>query len=80
MNRKDYFYKKAKKEKYPARSVYKLEEIDRKYRLVKKGMKVLDLGCCPGSYLRQRLWEKMVSFVVWTSPRLRFGFRPTRVS
>jgi len=52
MNRKDYFYKKAKKEKYPARSVYKLEEIDRKYRLVKKGMKVLDLGCSPGSWVK----------------------------
>ena len=47
----DPYTKKAKQEKYPARSVYKLEEIDKKYGLIKKGDKVLDLGCAPGSWL-----------------------------
>lgn len=47
---KDYFYYKAKRERYPARSVYKLEEIDKKYRIIKKGGWVLDLGCSPGSW------------------------------
>ncbi|MCK5436842.1 MAG: RlmE family RNA methyltransferase, partial [Desulfobulbaceae bacterium] len=47
---KDYYYKKAKKEKYPARSVYKLEEIQQKYRILKPGDRVLDLGCLPGSW------------------------------
>ncbi|OGZ32686.1 MAG: hypothetical protein A2V69_03675 [Candidatus Portnoybacteria bacterium RBG_13_40_8] len=47
----DSYTKKAKQEKYPARSVYKLEEIDKKYRLIKKSDKVLDLGCAPGSWL-----------------------------
>lgn len=41
----------AKKEGYPARSVYKLKEIDEKYKIIKKGNFVLDLGCAPGSWL-----------------------------
>ncbi len=46
----DYYFYKAKKEKYPARSVYKLEEAQQKYRFLKKGQRVLDLGCHPGSW------------------------------
>jgi 23S rRNA (uridine2552-2'-O)-methyltransferase len=46
----DYYYRKAKKDKYPARSVYKLEEIQRKHHLLRKGDSVLDLGCYPGSW------------------------------
>ena len=46
-----YFYK-AKREGYPARSVYKLEEIDRKYKLIKKDARILDLGASPGSWLK----------------------------
>ena len=46
----DYYYRKAKKEKYPARSVYKLEEIQRKHGLLGTGDSVLDLGCFPGSW------------------------------
>ena len=49
---KDGFYKKAKKEGYRARSAYKLEEIDKKFSLVRKGDKVLDLGAAPGSWLQ----------------------------
>jgi 23S rRNA (uridine2552-2'-O)-methyltransferase len=41
----------AKKEGYPARSVYKLKEIDEKYKIIKKSNRVLDLGCAPGSWL-----------------------------
>jgi 23S rRNA (uridine2552-2'-O)-methyltransferase len=46
----DYYSRKARKENYPARSVWKLEELDRRYRLFAKGQKVLDLGCAPGSW------------------------------
>ncbi len=46
----DHYFKKAKKEGFPARSVYKLEEAQQKYRLLKKGDTVLDLGCMPGSW------------------------------
>ena len=46
----DYYFNKAKKENYPARSVYKLEEAQKKYRFMKSGDTVLDLGCQPGSW------------------------------
>ena len=46
----DHYTKKAKEEKWLARSVYKLEEIDRKHRLIKNGDRVMDLGCYPGSW------------------------------
>jgi len=32
--------------------VYKLEEIDRRFRLFRKGQRVLDLGCAPGSWVK----------------------------
>ena len=47
----DHYARRAKKEKFPARSVYKLKEMQQKYKLVKKGDRVLDLGCAPGSWL-----------------------------
>ena len=47
---KDFYYKKAKKDNYPARSVYKLEEVLNKHRFIKRGDSVLDLGCYPGSW------------------------------
>jgi 23S rRNA (uridine2552-2'-O)-methyltransferase len=46
----DFYFKKAKKENYPARSVYKLEEAQQKYGFLKKKQRVLDLGCHPGSW------------------------------
>lgn len=47
---RDHYFLRAKREKYPARSVYKLKEIDRRFHLFKKGMRVLDLGAAPGSW------------------------------
>lgn len=46
----DFWAQKAKKEGYPARSVYKLQEIDEKFRLFRKGIRVLDIGAAPGSW------------------------------
>jgi 23S rRNA (uridine2552-2'-O)-methyltransferase len=40
----------AKQAGYPARSVFKLEEIDRRTRLLRGGLRVLDLGAAPGSW------------------------------
>ena len=48
----DHFFHKAKKEGYLSRAVYKLIEIDKKYGLLKTGMKVLDLGAAPGSWMQ----------------------------
>lgn len=47
---RDHFFLRAKQENYPARSVYKLKEIDKRFRIFKKGMRVLDLGAAPGSW------------------------------
>ena len=47
----DHYTRKAQKEGYAARSVYKLKEIQNKFTLIKKNDHVLDLGCAPGSWL-----------------------------
>ncbi len=47
----DHYSRRAKKERFPARSVYKLQEMQQKYNLIKKGDRILDLGCSPGSWL-----------------------------
>jgi 23S rRNA (uridine2552-2'-O)-methyltransferase len=47
----DHYTRKAKKEQFPARSVFKLEEIQKKHNIIKRGDAVLDLGCAPGSWL-----------------------------
>jgi 23S rRNA (uridine2552-2'-O)-methyltransferase len=46
----DRFAEAAKEQGYAARSVFKLEEIDRRVHLLKGGMHVLDLGAAPGSW------------------------------
>ncbi|MEZ4300148.1 MAG: RlmE family RNA methyltransferase [Polyangiaceae bacterium] len=48
----DSFTKAAKAKGYPARSVFKLEEIDRRTRLLRAGQRVLDLGAAPGSWTK----------------------------
>ena len=47
---RDHYFLKAKRENYPARSVYKLKEIARRFPIFKPGMRVLDLGAAPGSW------------------------------
>lgn len=49
-NPKDHYFKKAKKENFVARSIYKLEEIDQKFKIIKKNDVILDLGSSPGSW------------------------------
>jgi len=48
----DEYFKKAKAEGYLARSAYKLKEIQERHRLLRPGMRVVDLGCAPGSWLQ----------------------------
>ncbi len=60
-NKRDHYYHKAKEDNFAARSIYKLEEIDQKFKIIKSGMNVLDLGAAPGSwsqYLSQKVGEK----------------------
>jgi 23S rRNA (uridine2552-2'-O)-methyltransferase len=47
----DHYTRQAQKEHYPARSVFKLAEIQKKHRIIARGDRVLDLGCAPGSWL-----------------------------
>lgn len=46
----DYYAEQARKLGLRARSFFKLQEIDDKFRLIKKGKRVLDLGAAPGSW------------------------------
>jgi len=48
----DHYARRAQAQGYDARSVYKLEEMDRKHRFLRSGQRVLDLGCAPGSWSR----------------------------
>lgn len=53
-NPQDFYFKKAKKQGYKARSVFKLEEIDNKFKIFPKNqnLNVLDIGCAPWSWLQ----------------------------
>jgi len=80
----DYYSKLARLKEFPARSVFKLEEIQDRFGLLKAGQKVLDLGAAPGSWSQfclQRLGRKgalvgvdlePVSFKVPPGPKYRF--------
>ncbi len=46
----DHYFHRAKREGYASRAVYKLMEIQERYRLLRRGMVVLDLGAAPGSW------------------------------
>jgi 23S rRNA (uridine2552-2'-O)-methyltransferase len=47
----DHLTRRARSENYPARSVYKLEEIQNRFKVMKTDDQVLDLGCAPGSWM-----------------------------
>ena len=49
---KDPFYRKAKKEGYRSRAAYKLLEINRRYKLLRPGNRVVDLGAAPGGWIQ----------------------------
>ena len=54
----DHYFKKARKEGFAARSAFKLKEINQKFKIIKSGNRVLDLGCFPGS------WMQYISLVI----------------
>ncbi|QDK37288.1 RlmE family RNA methyltransferase [Bdellovibrio sp. NC01] len=63
-NPRDRYFRKAKEEGFAARSVFKLEEIDKKYKIFKPGQTVLDLGASPGS------WSQYASKMVGQNGRV----------
>lgn len=57
----DHYFRLAKEEGYLSRAAYKLLEIDERKRLMRRGDRVLDCGCAPGSWLQvasKRVGEK----------------------
>jgi 23S rRNA (uridine2552-2'-O)-methyltransferase len=60
-NPRDHYFRKAKEQNFAARSVFKLEEIDQKFKILRSGQTVLDLGASPGSwsqYCSQKVGER----------------------
>ena len=55
--RRDQYRRLAKDQGYRARSAYKLLQINRSYNIIKKGDKVVDLGCAPGGWLQVAMKE-----------------------
>ena len=48
--RRDLYVRMSKKEGYRSRAVFKLKEIDEKYKILKNGISLIDLGAAPGSW------------------------------
>jgi 23S rRNA (uridine2552-2'-O)-methyltransferase len=55
--RRDQYRRLAKDQGYRARSAYKLLQMNRSYNIIKKGDKVVDLGCAPGGWLQVAMKE-----------------------
>ena len=55
---RDYFFKKAKTLGYRSRASFKLIEINKKFRFIKKNSNLLDLGSCPGG------WSQVASQII----------------
>ena len=53
--KRDIYVRQSKVEGYRSRAVYKLQEINNKFKILKNGLNVLDLGAAPGS------WSQFVS-------------------
>ena len=60
---RDQFFKKSKTLGYRSRSAFKLIELNKKYRFIKKDTKLLDIGACPGG------WSQVSSKII-TSGRI----------
>lgn len=50
--KKDFYYKKAKKENLRSRAAFKIIQLNNKFQLIKQGDSVLDLGSAPGGWLK----------------------------
>ncbi|MEM7589100.1 MAG: SAM-dependent methyltransferase, partial [Myxococcota bacterium] len=54
----DSFFRQAKASGYVARSIFKLQQINERFKLIQPSHRILDLGCAPGSWL-QYIAEKL---------------------
>ena len=55
---KDFFFKSSKLDGYRSRASYKLIEVNKKFKLINRNTKVIDLGCSPGG------WAQVVSEII----------------
>ena len=64
-NPQDFYFNKAKKQGYKARSAFKLEEINKKFKIFQNQKNnILDIGCAPWS------WLQYISKVVWKNSKI----------
>jgi 23S rRNA (uridine2552-2'-O)-methyltransferase len=48
----DHYSRRAREQGFPARSVFKLQQMQERFRLIRPGARILDLGAAPGSWSR----------------------------
>src|SRR5258708_8331939 len=63
----DPFVAEAKARGYRSRAAFKLSEIDDRYRLIRRGVRVIDLGCAPGGWLQIAV-QRAAAVVVGVDP------------
>ena len=67
---RDYFFKKAKTLGYRSRASFKLIEINKKFRFIKKNSNLLDLGSSPGG------WSQVASKIITQGKILSIDIKP----
>ncbi len=80
---KDFYFRKAKKEGFRARSAFKIDEILKRHRLLRPGDAVLDLGAAPGGFLQilaEAVGEGGVAVGVDLEPIRNLGKRQVRTA
>ncbi|MDP6460116.1 MAG: RlmE family RNA methyltransferase, partial [Candidatus Hydrothermarchaeota archaeon] len=50
--KKDHYYRKAKAEHYRSRAAFKLKQLNKKFKLMRRGDRVSDLGASPGGWIQ----------------------------
>ena len=63
-HKKDPFVKRSQKDNYRSRAVYKLIEINEKYKILAYSEFVIDLGCAPGSWLQYLNKQKNIEKII----------------